>query len=364
MNKWRKILVVLLAMVFVFNLSLVAAVAKPALSEKGHGKMEAGISVPGQPSVEGHGKTEGWFKVKFNDVQGHWAEDSMAAMNLLGVVKGYPDHNFRPNQPVRQVEAIAMIIRMLGLADQIDTVAIPEAVYVDRHIDEWAKPYLALALQKGIITEEELGDFDNNREAKRYQVAVWLARALDLEDEALAATDEALSFVDAQAVPVWARVYVAVVAGKGIMVGYPGHVFHPNKGVKRAEMAAILSRIMNRVVGRFDFQVVIGVVQEVYGDSITLLTKGWRHRPLPPVIFHQENVGQNVYGAVGRNVYGRKVVTLEVAEDALIYLNGNRVELGDLEAGNQAVVFVDQSGEAVFIMASSRDAIIRPLEDE
>jgi len=356
MNKWRKVGIVLLALVFVFSLSIAVAAAKPALSVKGQGKMEVNAGGQDQLMVEGHGKMEGRFKVKFKDVQGHWAEDSMAAMNLLGVVKGYPDHNFRPNQPVGQIEAIAMIIRMLGLADQVDKVTIPESVYLNRRIDEWAKPYLALALQKGIVTGDELNDFANNREAERYQVAVWLARALNLN-----VTDAAkpLPFKDAQAVPVWAGTYVSAVTEQGIMIGYPGHVFHPNQGVKRAEMAALLCRIAGPEIGRFDFQVVRGVVQDVYGNSITLLVKGWRYWPLPPVIFYQDDQSQGAHGAVYRNVYGDKVITLEVADDALIYLDGNKVELADLKIGSRAIVLVDRSGEAVFIMARTPDVVIQ-----
>jgi hypothetical protein len=361
MNKWRKVVVVLLTLVFVFGFSVAVAAAKPALSVKGQGKMAFNAGGQDPSMVEGQGKMEGRFKVRFKDVQGHWAEDSMAAMNLLGVINGYPDHNFRPNQPVRQIEAIAMIIRMLGLADQVGTVTIPEAVYINRHIGEWAKPYLALALQKGIITGDELGDFDNNREAKRYQVAVWLARALDLNVTDAA---EPLPFKDAPAVPVWARVYVSAVTEQGIMIGYPGHVFHPNQGVKRAEMAALLGRIAAPEIGRFDFQVLRGVVQDVYGDSITLLVKGWRHRPLPPVIFHQDDQSQDVYGAVYRDVYGDKVITLKVADDALIYLDGKRIDLDDLKIGCRAVVFVDLSGEAVFIMARTPDVVIQPLKKD
>lgn len=369
MKNWRKMLIFLLAIGFIFNLPLVALAGKPSLEEHGkiHGKMRVDVGDPGPPQVMGHGKMGGRFEIKLKDVQGHWAEDSMVAMNMLGVINGYPDYNFRPNQSVKQAEAIAMIIRMIGLEGQVGTVTIPEIVYTNRHIDEWAKPYLALALQKGIITADEIGDYENSREAMRYQIAIWVARALGLEGQALAAANQALPFTDAQGVPAWARGYVAVITSQGIMVGYPDHVFHPNKGVKRAEMAILLNRMMNHMAGRFHFQVVSGVVQEVYdgnNPSIILFTRGWRNHPLPPVIFHQDDVTQNLDGTVGRDVYGGRIITVKVVGDALIYLDGKRVDLTSLEAGVKAVVFIEQSGEAVFIMARTPDVIIQPLEDK
>lgn len=58
--------------------------------------------------------------------------------------------------------------------------------YVKRLDLPWndAYYYVAVALKKGLITPKELKNFNPNAPAKRYEVARYIVRALDLEDEA------------------------------------------------------------------------------------------------------------------------------------------------------------------------------------
>ncbi|HBC93145.1 MAG TPA: hypothetical protein DCZ10_09695, partial [Pelotomaculum sp.] len=74
--------------------------------------------------------------------------------------------------------------------------------------------------------------------AKRYQVAVWAARAMGLE------VDDRLTFEDTDEIPFYARPYVGGMCTNRFMIGYPGNIFQPNKSVTRAELAMVLYRIM------------------------------------------------------------------------------------------------------------------------
>jgi uncharacterized protein YkwD len=47
----------------------------------------------------------------FPDVEGHWAEETVAWAVSEGIVTGYPDGLFRPNEPVSEPEFLAMLIR-------------------------------------------------------------------------------------------------------------------------------------------------------------------------------------------------------------------------------------------------------------
>lgn len=49
----------------------------------------------------------------FTDVQAHWAKDDIVKLYKSGIIKGYQDGSFRPNQLVTRAEAASMLSRIL-----------------------------------------------------------------------------------------------------------------------------------------------------------------------------------------------------------------------------------------------------------
>jgi hypothetical protein len=54
----------------------------------------------------------------FSDTSGHWAEGYIALASGLGLVNGYPDGTFKPDNTVSFDEAITMVLRGLGYNDE------------------------------------------------------------------------------------------------------------------------------------------------------------------------------------------------------------------------------------------------------
>ena len=54
----------------------------------------------------------------FSDTSGHWAEGYIALASGLGLVNGYPDGTFKPDNTVSFDEAITMVLRGLGYTDE------------------------------------------------------------------------------------------------------------------------------------------------------------------------------------------------------------------------------------------------------
>lgn len=50
----------------------------------------------------------------FADAKGHWAEKAIAALQAQGLIAGYPDGNFHPNDPVKRVEADVVFNQLTG----------------------------------------------------------------------------------------------------------------------------------------------------------------------------------------------------------------------------------------------------------
>lgn len=56
----------------------------------------------------------------FSDISGHWANEEINRAYILGLVEGYPDGTFRPDQPITRAEAMTLVNRILERAPEKD----------------------------------------------------------------------------------------------------------------------------------------------------------------------------------------------------------------------------------------------------
>ncbi|MEK3911830.1 S-layer homology domain-containing protein [Paenibacillus sp. FSL H7-0331] len=70
----------------------------------------------------------------FPDVKGHWAQTAIEQLKATGIISGYADGTFRPEQTLKRAEVVAMINRLLGRGP-LTTMA---AIWSDVPNDHWA----------------------------------------------------------------------------------------------------------------------------------------------------------------------------------------------------------------------------------
>ena len=61
------------------------------------------------------------YAMDFTDVSGHWAEEAIRWAQSVGVVTGYPDGTFRPNNSITRQEMVAMLYRFAKNMLKYDT---------------------------------------------------------------------------------------------------------------------------------------------------------------------------------------------------------------------------------------------------
>ena len=61
----------------------------------------------------------------FSDSNGHWAVPYIAYASNMGIINGYEDGTFRPDKPVTYAEAVKMIACALGYGPVVDTTLVP-----------------------------------------------------------------------------------------------------------------------------------------------------------------------------------------------------------------------------------------------
>src|SRR5690606_32702877 len=210
----------------------------------------------------------------FPDTTTHWARQSIDRMFARGVVTGYDEGRFQPDRAVNRLEALAMLIRFMGLDDQAQsTTQIPES-FQDAHLlPGWGRGYVAVGIQHGILRGSDLSSFNHSAAMQRGDLAVWLVRALGFESEALAAAGQALPFADAASIPTEIRGYVYVANQRGFITGFTDNTFQPRGPVTRAQIATILARADRQGLGGFASLTTTGSVVTVNAAMRTVTVR-------------------------------------------------------------------------------------------
>jgi hypothetical protein len=295
-----------------------------------------------------------------------WAIASIARMKGFGIINGYDGNVFKPNNPVTQAEALAMIVRALDMEEEAQEIArrfsgtydafgfeLDDSRYrVDwdrftdrdeleeyledlaRYLQSWSKKvnnqylpfvpsssrwalgYILLAVEEGWV---KISEVNPNAPASRAWISMIMVRALGYEDEALAQMNVKLPYKDANAIPKGMVGYVAVAVELGLFQGYPGGKFQPNKTVTRAEMATIIDRFLTAELPEETDCRVRGTVTDIRRNKIT------------------------VKAASGRST------TFTISSDALILINNKPSDWDDLSVGDTVEVLSNGQGVALLI---------------
>ncbi len=177
------------------------------------------------------------------DIAGSWARADIEHLLGRGLVRGYPDGTFRPHAPITRAEFAVLLARLLGLPAERD----PRLPFTDAAaIPAWARERIALAHQRGIINGYEDGAFRPEARISRAEAAAILVRAAAALGVGLP-EPAAPPYTDWAAVPAWSRTAVAQAYAAGLMRGRPGDRFAPGAALSRAEAAAALSRLLERL---------------------------------------------------------------------------------------------------------------------
>lgn len=173
-----------------------------------------------------------------NDIANHWARNPIVTLAGMDILGGYPDGSFRPDTNVTRAEFAAMLSRAVNLSSR------PQAA--DRFTDaagfDWAKGAIGATVEAGLMGGLPDGTFGAARGISRAEIAVILERVVNRGHVRVRTAPNAVSFADN--IPAWARAGVQFAASTGILRGFADNTFRPERIATRAEVAAILYRLI------------------------------------------------------------------------------------------------------------------------
>ncbi|NOV04410.1 S8 family peptidase [Paenibacillus planticolens] len=171
----------------------------------------------------------------FADIEGHWAQDAISKLTDQGVISGYGNYRFAPDQSITRAEAAAVLTRALKLTKR------KELKFSDMDTAHWAYEYVAKALQADIVGGYPNGTFGPDRTLTRMEMTQMLARSMNMTGKKRG--NSPFKDVDES---YWGIGILKQMWADGWVAGYPDGTFHPDEQATRAEFVSMLLKVMNR----------------------------------------------------------------------------------------------------------------------
>ncbi len=167
----------------------------------------------------------------FTDIGGvDWAKDAIMALAQAGVVSGYEDNTFRPQQSIKREEFVKMVIS----AARIDLDK-PACKFGDVDQGKWYAQYVNAAYGEGVVSGILETEFGIGKEITREDMAVIIARLVDSE-----VAETTTDFADDADISEYARESIYKLYAAGKIAGVGNGRFAPKEIVTRAQAAKII----------------------------------------------------------------------------------------------------------------------------
>jgi len=182
----------------------------------------------------------------FNDVSP--SHENYQAINYLertGIIEGYDDNTFRPDQNVVRAEAVKIIFA--PLYESFDTVT--ENPFPDVATDQWFAAFVKKAKDEGVISGDgETGNFEGARNVNlaEFLKILTLAYKVDLTQYQ---NPTEIIFNDVQDLNQWFIPYLYYAGSTNLVHADTLNNIYPAKDLTRAEVAEITFRLIINIQG-------------------------------------------------------------------------------------------------------------------
>lgn len=163
----------------------------------------------------------------------HWAEEQIEKWQENGVVQGYPDGTFKPDNKVTRAELVSIINKLFGFS------APSEISFSDVPANAWYASALSIAKQAGYYKGFPENKAKADTEVTRQDTATLLASVFSLSPS----TTTTKVFTDQASISPYAK--EGILSLSGILSGYPDGTFRPNHPITRAEVVTIVDKLIS-----------------------------------------------------------------------------------------------------------------------
>lgn len=196
----------------------------------------------------------------YNDIGGHWAEDSVFLLASLEVVDNSSKF-YGPNQPMTRLEFVKMLSNAIASIEERSQTDIirslrPGSTQIFEDIPN-SHPdynYVLFAYNKGFVSGSD-NRFKPDQIISRAEVITMMINALGLVDRAPQLPFET-RYGDDESIPNWSKRFIYMADEIGLVKGYEDNTIKATSTVSRGEGAAMINNMIKHMKDniRIDFR--------------------------------------------------------------------------------------------------------------
>ena len=186
----------------------------------------------------------------------HFAALYLREMGVLSGESFGGESFLYPDKPVSRAEFVAMTAAISEMA--LPTAAVGTGMADNDDIPAWAQPYVAAALNCGVVYGERS---DDGNRVFRASSSITRAEAASIIDRALGLADDGRrpSFADSDALPEWAAQSIVNTAAAGIVPVFSDNTVRASTAVTRSDACAMLYQMICHMQSRNERGGIFGI---------------------------------------------------------------------------------------------------------
>lgn len=195
----------------------------------GYGKVNAFKAVQAAVS-QGSG-------AKFLDTDGHWAQAFIDGLVDMGMISGFPDGSFKPDDSLTRAQYAALLAKAFDLTPKLQATN-----FIDVSASFWGRAAILKANQAGFLAGFPGLKFLPNQNLTRTEAIVSLVNGLAMTGGNL---DSLNVYGDRDQIPQYAVNAIATATDLHIVVNYPDRTqLNPVQPITRAEISALIYQVL------------------------------------------------------------------------------------------------------------------------
>lgn len=173
----------------------------------------------------------------YTDIEGH--KDSKYILDYAekGLVDGYPDGTFRPDNKITRAEAVALLSKF-GLY----SLSLENKSFSDVQAADWYFKSVDSAVNAGVVKGYDGNIFKPQNQITRYEAIAIVSNFVRSDNY----NSIQLPYEDANTMPLWVNSAVRNLYAADIIKEYDGNKISGNETVTRSELIRMLAKVMEK----------------------------------------------------------------------------------------------------------------------
>lgn len=176
------------------------------------------------------------YSYAYTDINSaHWAYSSVNKLTMQGILTGYPDGKFNPDDKMTIAEFLAVLIKIIAPDADVSTVS-----------EHWAQGYIDYAIANNIVNMDEYADFNPNEYITRLEICRMIINSFENTKNAyMSALGTTFSDISTQNHE--EQRIAKILKEIGILSGYPDGTVGFDKTSTRAEISCFMNLVKEKI---------------------------------------------------------------------------------------------------------------------